>query len=448
MKAPKLSRRAVLRGAGGIAVALPFLDIMRATPSSAGPIGAPKRFITFFTPNGMIAEDFDNSVVFDNWTPTGTETNFTLSPILQPLQPYKDKIIVVDGVHMQVSDPLADADGHKPGMGIQLTGAPSNANNTSSGTSLDFTIGKVASATTKFSSYRTSVFQGEYCGMFYSAPGQYAPPENSPKKVFSDMFSDLAQPTDELAKLRAQRKSVLDAVQSDLKALSSRLGRDDQQVLDSHTTAIRGLEQQIATGATIGGSCAVPTGIDTTLDPDAMANTPALGKAMMDMIAMAIACDLTRVAAIQWGDMASQQVFSWLGQTNGHHDLSHSDNDLASYTSLTAINNWYAKQFAYLVGKLAAIPEGNGTALDNTIILWTNDLRSGGTHSRRGIPYVLAGSCGGYFRTGRFVQYPKYGSAGSHVVNDLLVSIANAMGLNINTYGKPEWCTGALPNLT
>lgn len=450
MASQRLSRRALLRGIGGIGVALPFLDIMRARPSDAGPLTAPKRLLIFFTPNGMIYEDFDNNPIgSDDWTPTGTETNFTLSPILQPLAPYQQKLLVLDGVHMQVPDPATSGCGHKPGMGIQLTGMPSNSNNTSSGTSIDFTVGNAVGGSTKFASYRTAVFQGEYFGMFYSAPGQYAPPENDPAKVFRDLFSDLQKPPDQLNKLRQQRQSVLDAVKVDLAALNARLGKSDQRILDAHATAIRNIEQQLGSNGTVGGTCSVPTADNLTIDPNANDNVPKLGTAMMDMLAMAFACDLTRVAAIQWGDMASKCVFSWLGQTEGHHTISHADNQASARASLKAINTWYAQQFAYLLGKLDSIPEGNGTVLDNTVVLWTNNLRTGGTHSRtNGIPYVLAGGCGGYFRTGRFVRYPRYGNPGAHAVNDLLVSLCNAMGVNVTTYGNPAWCTGALPNLT
>jgi hypothetical protein len=184
------------------------------------------------------------------------------------------------------------------------------------------------------------------------------------------------------------------------------------------------------------------------MDVQAPANMPAIGKLQMDLAAAALACDLTRVLSLQWTYAESNQSFPHLGFTDFHHVMSHAgDSDAAAQEKLTKINVWYAEQFAYLLGKLASYPEEGGTLLDNTAVLWCNEVGKGNNHAHRDLPFLLAGSCGGYFRTGRFVDYMAGGAAG-HPHNNLLVSLAQAMGLPDTTFGDPAYSTGPLPGLT
>jgi hypothetical protein len=161
---------------------------------------------------------------------------------------------------------------------------------------------------------------------------------------------------------------------------------------------------------------------------------------------MALACDITRVASIQWSRSVSQVRFTWLDTpiNEAHHDLSHrSDDDTDAVAKLTRINTWYASQLAGLIARLKAIPEGNGTVFDNTLILWSNELAKGNTHSRVGAGYVLAGHAGGALRTGRYLDYT--GQSLPH--NNLLVSLLNAMDVPDRSFGKTDWCTGPLSGL-
>jgi hypothetical protein len=163
---------------------------------------------------------------------------------------------------------------------------------------------------------------------------------------------------------------------------------------------------------------------------------------MSDLLVMALGCDITRVASLQWSRSVSNTRFTWLGIETGHHDLSHhGDDDEAAVEALTSINQWYATQFAALLTKLARVPEGDGTMLDNTLLLWCNELGKGNTHSRNDAPYVLAGGAGGALEAGRFLEYDEQ----PH--NDLLVSLLNLMGIDDETFGNPEWCNGPLAGL-
>jgi len=172
---------------------------------------------------------------------------------------------------------------------------------------------------------------------------------------------------------------------------------------------------------------------------------PAVGGIQLDLMAMALACDITRVASMQWSRSVSSTRFTWLNVAQGHHDLSHRpDTDPGAVSDLTKINTWYAQQLAGLIDRLKATPDGaGGTMFDGTLVLWCNELAKGNTHGRVGAPYVLAGSAGGALRTGRFLRYDGQGLP--H--NNLLVSILNAMGVPDTTFGKPDWCTGPLAGL-
>jgi hypothetical protein len=164
----------------------------------------------------------------------------------------------------------------------------------------------------------------------------------------------------------------------------------------------------------------------------------------MDLVVMAMACDLTRVASIQWEKSVGDIQFDWVDSTiaRGHHDMSHDPDDNAdTQEKLTKINIWYAQQLNYLIEAMKKVPEGSGTMLDNTLILWCNELSKGNVHSHDHMPFVLAGHAGGALAGNQFLQLSKI----PH--NNLLVSCMNLMGLPDTTFGNPAYCTGALGGL-
>jgi hypothetical protein len=179
------------------------------------------------------------------------------------------------------------------------------------------------------------------------------------------------------------------------------------------------------------------------LDPLSNGNYPEIGRAQMDLLAMALTCDITRVASLQWSTAQSGATFSWLGHSASHHSLSHeADNDPNARSQLVEINYWYAEQFAYLLDKLKAQPEGEGTLLDNTIVLWANEQGNGDTHSRTEIPFVVAGNHDGRLDTGRYLHFDDV----PH--NDLYIALLHALGqTDVSTFGNPELATGPLPGL-
>jgi hypothetical protein len=439
-----INRRHFLRGVGGVAVALPFLGAMSET-AIASPF--PKRLIVFFTGLGQVKS---------GWTPSGTETNFTLGPVLAPLTKHKSKLLILEGLDME-SAYHGPGDPHQQGIGQSLTATELEAGNLfpyacdpsamvgwGGGISVDQRLANQIGQKTKFPSLEVGVqvqLANVSSRVAYKGAAQPVPPEDSPYQLFTRLFGDLTADPTSIQRLRATRHAVLDSVQDDAKSLSQRLGKDDKAKLDHHLEAIHSIASRLDAPGEIGGVCAAPD-VGGAIDIYAGENYPAIGKLQMDLLAMSIACDLTRVASLQWTSTQAGKVFSWLGQSETHHSLSHSPlTDTARQDQLMAIGNWHAKQLAYLMDKLASFPEGNGTVLDNTLILWCSDIAEGQSHARRDMPYVLAGGAGGALQMGRYLKY-----GGDHH-NNLLVSILNAMDVPDTTFGNPAYCTGPLPKL-
>ena len=434
----------MLRG-GATAIALPMLEAMLPRKAHAAP--RTKRFVAMFSANGTIPK---------NWIPTGGETGFTLSPILAPLAPLQQKIVVLQGIDQQGG---GAGDGHQNGMAGWLTGQPTNPGpfkggggengGWANGQSLDQLIAKevAKTTTTKFKSLELGVQADSGGGtnwsrMVYAGPDQPVPPEINPSAVFTRVFGDLTTTPGMVDPVQVRRKSVLDAVLGQYGAMKAKLGAADGRKLDSHLQAVREIEGRLNVMTMSGANCRKPATPAATM-ATANDNFPAVGKLQMDLLVMALACDLTRVASLQWSRAVSSTRFTWLSITRGHHDISHDgDSNTVSVDQLTQINRWYAQQLFYLTDQMNKVVEPEGTLLDNSLILWGNELAKGNAHSRGDAPYVLAGSAAGAIQTGRFLSY-----TGNVPHNNLLVSVANAMDVPVTTFGNPAWCTGPLPRL-
>lgn len=446
-----LSRRAVLRGLGGTVIALPFLNVMHGWKSAraAGLNGFPKRLIVLYTPNGTIP---------DNFWPTGTEDNFTLSPILEPLAAHKDDLLILDDISM-LSALNGPGDAHQKGTGQCLTATELQEGNflgdagQSAGwadhASIDQVVASHIGQDTIFPSLELGVaVQGSDVGarISYRGPGQPVPPENSPYAAYQRLFGDAIADPQVVQRKLSRRQAVVDAVSSEYSKLRSKVGSEDREKLDIHLNAVSDIQTRLTKGViTFEGNCQ-PLNLGAETDANRVANMPEIGRLQMDLLAMAFACDLTRVGSIMWARSAANHVYSWLGadMVEAHHSIAHKGyEDFDKVEQNTRINRWYAEQLGYLITKLKSIPEGDGTVFDNTLIFWTNEQAKGNNHDRRRMPYLLAGSAGGVLRTGRYV---KQGSEVGH--NRLLVTIQNAMDVEGDIFGNPDYGTGALTNLT
>jgi hypothetical protein len=264
---------------------------------------------------------------------------------------------------------------------------------------------------------------------------------DDPTAVHKRLFASLVVPPSDVDRLRLRRKSVLDVVNAELSSLNNKLSSENRTKLDQHLTSLRQIEQQLQVGNTNAPVCTAP-GQPARLDPYAASNYPTIAKLQIDMMVGALACDLTRVASIMFSGSISNQTFPWLPlarPSRGHHDLSHDPS--TAYADLALIKRWHSEQFLYLLQKMDAVKEGNGSMLDNSVILWGSEIGLG-DHNVNDMRFVLAGGAGGHFKLGRNLVI----SGRPH--NDLLVSVLQAMGVQENTFGDPGYVTGALSELT
>ncbi|MGC4088616.1 MAG: DUF1552 domain-containing protein [Polyangiaceae bacterium] len=275
----------------------------------------------------------------------------------------------------------------------------------------------------------------------YAGPGQPLPPINNPQDVFNRLFSMLGASSSGLEALRASRRSVLDTVQSQFASFSPRLSADDRSKLSAHLELVRDLERRLTEPAAA-RACESPSA-PPTLDPENPSDMPLIADLELDLLASAFACDLTRIASFQISTSLNRLGYPFLnGNDYEGHTLSHAGaSDADAKKELVSRQTWHAGRLARLLTRLASLQESDGSSiLDNTLVLWGNEVSEGSTHSHQNMPFLMVGG-GWAFRTGRYVQYQR----APH--NNLLVSVLNAMGLSVASFGSPDFCTGPLSGL-
>ena len=448
-------RRTFLRGLSGIAVSLPFLEAL--APRRVRAADPPRRLAIFFCCNGVNTERF--------WPKTyGALTPESLMGTgLEPLATYATQLLIPRGIHLVprgFDRDAAGGDDHMKAVGHRLTAA-ANQNSQehyASGPSLDQLVAASINPGGKgplnlFVGSRTNDVLGS---ISYTGAGRQAIPFQDPWKAFKDWSgaSSTAAGSDMLDHAADRRRSVLDLVKSDLDALkgSSVLGQADRMKLDMHLTAIRGLELSMDAAGISG--CQLPetrkqeiskiTPSRVTLDSEYQK----VGDMLLDVMALALACDQNRVATIQWGSGAGGPIFSWLGMNASdvnkkynHHKLSHgATTDAATSPNLPAdqwkpalfsIDQWYMQHFKGLLDRLAGYNEGDGSVLSNTAVCYMNDLSDGSAHSWMDLPNIIAGGAAGYFKLGQYIKLTKStpnNNDSDAPSNMLLTTLANAVG--------------------
>lgn len=460
MKKRRLTRRTFLRGAGGVAVGLPFLNMaLPGTPAFGEGMAtgaAPKRIIFMVHPNGVIP---------DTWFPTAgaSETDFMLNSVHEPLEDFKDKLVLLENVDMSVGG-VGPGGMHQQGMGGVLTGRVLNEGDFrgnagrlagwASGISIDQYLAKKLDASTPYGSLEIGVRADHHAGsevmtrISYLGSDQPLPPQNDPVELFNALFADAMTDNGALDKIKLRRASVLDGVHDQFKSLYARAGYEDKLRLEHHEYLLRDLERRLelnietVNSIASSGSCSIPQAPED-LDPNSKENMEAVFRNQMDLLAVALACDLTRVATFQISNAWNKILFPWIDSNVEGHTLSHAGpSNIAYNEQWTKRNTWYSEQLAYLLGRLAEIPEGDGTLLDNTAVVWTSEVAKGNTHSWTNMPVLIAGGMGGSWQTGRYIQYQTRRST-----NDLFVSLINAFGFEDTVFGDERFCNGALPGL-
>jgi hypothetical protein len=427
-----ISRRTLLKRLGVSSAVLPFLGNL---PSFASAAAAPrKRLVIVFSPDGVVKKNF--------WpAEPGPFGDASLPAILEPLAPFRDQLLTVEGVHNRIA---GDGDGHMRGIGCLLTGIelfPGNIQGGSdtpagwaSGCSIDQELKNFLQANpataTRFGSLEFGVLVPDradtWTRMVYSGPNKPVAPIDDPYQMYAKLYGQV--------KNRENMQSVLDDLRDDLATVASRLPAEDRRILEEHTQLVREFEKELATPRET-----VPHKVPV-LEQDVLDENdemPRISRMQIELLVASLAADFTRVATLQYTNSVGQPRFRWLDIGEGQHDLSHEPNSNEdAQEKLTRINAWYAGEIAYLAQRLAETPEpgGEGSMLDNTTILWTNELGEGNSHTHNNIPWVFLGGGLG-FETGRAVRFEGV----NH--NRLLLSIAHAMGhTSLERFGNPDYC--------
>jgi hypothetical protein len=428
MNHDSLSRRALLACLGGFAGAAMLPGGMRKARAAA-----PTRFVVMHVPEGM-------------WSsaqrPAAGGTD--LGALLAPLQAYQPKMNVLLNLNMQSRDKGPGGDGHHRGVVHMLTGTEQKDGSNAGGPSVDQKIAQKIGAGLPFASLQFAVriiYGDTNSRPIWSAPGKVVPAMQSPFDAYSRIFAKQAASTTPGSAPKFDiRKSALDYALAETAALRTRLGSTDQHLLDSYQESLRDIERRLG-GVQDSAGCTRPT-LGNSMDVKAEANYPTIGRLQMDMLVASLQCGLTRVASLQWGNSNDQCTYSWLGVNTLGHDMAHNNNNCdKDGAKKTKVFKWYAEQTKYLLDKMSAIPEGDGTLLDNTVVLWVSEFSDCNAHAANKLMWLMFGGAGGYFKTGRVID------CGGRSVNDLHTSMQNAFGIADKTFGNAAYCAGPLPGL-
>ncbi|MEY2409019.1 MAG: hypothetical protein QOF48_1689 [Verrucomicrobiota bacterium] len=435
----RIHRRDFIKRAGLTAASLPFL---MGLPSLglAAPARPRQRLIVMFSPNGTIPSSY--------W-PDETGRDFKLKEILSPLEAFKDRMLLLHGLSNKVR---GDGDGHMRGMSCLLTGIelfPGNIQGGSdtpagwaSGISIDQEIRNYFQSKeetrTRFGALEFGVGVTDradpWTRMSYAGPNKPVAPISDPYQMYQKLYGQL--------KDKESLQSVLDDVQGDLKKVRKLISSEDRRLLEEHQALVRQMEREIAEASRQKLRVGPPSLEEGIADQND--NVPRLSRMQIDLLVNSFVNDMARVATLQYTKSVGSARMNWLGIKDGHHALSHEpDKDEGALSKLIQINKWFCGELRYLTEKLATTPEpgGSGSLLDHTLIVWTNELGKGNSHTLDNIPFLLLG--GGFgFQMGRSLKMEKV----PH--NRLHLALAHGVGHRIETFGKAKLCEGGPLNLS
>lgn len=463
------TRRAFLRTLGAAGAALPFHRLLQSSVAEAA-TPAPLRFIAIFTPHGMVPE---------YWWPKGGETDFNITypnAMLAPLNRHRSKINIMAGLDYRALEEFSPpiTDGHTVSRGTFLTGQPYNGSTgdifPEKGPSIDQYLASRLNPPTLRKTYGIRIFDttdnpttGNTLS-FDDRARTLTSSERNPAKVWDTFFKGFAppgqpnQPNEPDPEL-LRKKSVVDFLSKQTSAMRNRLAGAERSKLDAHMSALSGIEQRINLVVGGGGpnaeSCSPPSYPGSPYNLSNAENAENLARLHFDLLAQTLACDLVRFVTVHF-EVGVQMPFPSLNLKKSiHDDIAHnigsdSNPNVPARLELAKVQNWYAEQIATFMDRLSEIPEGSGSVLDNTIILWGNELGDPSLHNHWTLPTVLAGGAGGKFRMGRYMtlrgsMMSQYGNpiiTKAYAHNHLLISICQAFGLDVNTFGHPAYTGG------
>jgi hypothetical protein len=436
----QLSRRAALRGLGAT-IALPFLDAMYpafAAQTVRKALSA-TRMAFLYVPNGIVME---------YWTPPGELGSTpldTLPRVSSALAPYKNDLMMLSGLTSNGGRALGDGPGdHGRAGAAYLTGVhpkKTYGRDIKTGISMDQVAARQIEGKTRFASLELGCeegIQGGNCDNGYSCAYSNSlswrtentpnPPEIRPRAVFERMFGAAEDEKDPARRKRLQgyQKSILDVVLGDANSLKSTLDGSDRRKLDEYLFAVRDIEKRIEQ-AEKSNDLRVPATAPSASIPTEFHEHSMI---IMDLVSLAFQTDMTRIITVLMGIEQSPRNYPEIGITEGHHGLTHHQGDKEKIEKVAQINEYHIKQFVYLLNKLKATPDGDGTLLDHSMIVYGSALADGNAHQHDNLPTVLAGRANGTLRPGRHVRY-----AAETPITNLYLSMLDRMGVPVEQIG-------------
>jgi hypothetical protein len=427
---PSLSRRALLGGATTL-LALPFLESIDARKARAQD-ARPLRLMAFYIPCG---------IHMPAWTPATAGADWELTPILAPLADVKEDVLVLTGIANLPARPDGPGD-HAAGTGTFLTCRhvfKTEGTGISNGISMDQVAAATLGQTTRIASLQLGIDGGDAVGdcdsgyscayarnISWASETQPLPKSTNPEVVWDLLFSgfDPDASAAERAKEKLYRTSILDTVKGQATTLNGKLGTSDRAKLDEYLTGIRELEEKIQaidTAPACSASDRPPGGLPL----------PEHVQAMLDLTVLAMQCDASRVVSFMLGNAGSNRSYPFLEVPEGHHELSHHQDNPTNFEKLTIIDTWEVEQLAYLLGRMKATPDGEGqTLLDNSLVFFSSEIEDGNSHAHVNLPVIVAGSAGGAINPGRHVVYDD-----QPPMANLFTTMLNALGVEQETFG-------------
>jgi hypothetical protein len=438
----RISRRTLLRGTG-TAIALPWLELMTPARARAGAAAPPVRMAFLYVPNG---------VHMPSWTPAFEGAGFVLPEILEPLQAFRDDLLVLSGLTLDQARAHGDGGGdHARAMAAFLTGRhprKTEGADLRAGVSVDQVAAREIGLATRFPSLELGCEGSKNvgdCDHGYSCAYQSnlswrdertpVAKQVNPRVVFDRLFGAPDDDAETSARLDRHRKSVLDHAGEDARRLRSRLGAADRRRLEEYLTSVREVERRVLGNTPVAGTSAGrlprPLGIPADFQEHF--------RLMADLLALAFHTDSTRVATLVLANDGSNRSYPRIEVPDGHHDLSHHGGDPAKQAKIRAINRFHVAELAYFLERLKSIPEGDRTLLDHCIVLYGSGISDGNAHRHDDLPILLAGRAGGSLATGRHVR-----AARETPLTNLYLSMLDRAGVSLDRFGDS---TGRLASL-
>jgi hypothetical protein len=412
-----IPRRAVLKGAGA-AIGLPLLDAMLPSSTAWAKTAAgktPKRFAFIGFPHGAI---------MDRWSPKETGTSYTMSPILKPLEPFRQHLTIVSGLRNKPAETPEPHAYIEQGWLTAVKPWDFGKDGADYGVSADQIAVRYVGQDTRLPSLELTSAQGS-ARIAWRTPTQPLPQEGNPRAVFQKLFGQ-GDTDQERAQILAETGSILDHVQAQAKRLQASLGVQDRNVVHDYLDSVREIERRVQMAEKQSQS-------DITI-PDAPIGTPneitEYFKLMFDLMALAFQSDVTRVMTFSMDHEASMRTYTNLGISEGFHPLSHHGNNPEKMDKLVKIQNYHTQVFAGFIKKLEATKEGDGTVLDHSTILFGSDMSNSDRHNNDPLPSAILGHANGKIKGGQHLKYPQDSRHG-----DLLFTLLQRNEIPVKSIG-------------